>query len=142
MRAETRNYREPAWWRSELGYYGVLGGLALMLPLSLTTLLWLMPTSYAADNWEVEGANGTLYMWGALTDVDNPQLVKARGVSGLGLRLRDEQGRDMHFGARGQPQWLTPGQNALRYTVVPERTAAPLSAGAYRAIVDFKLSYE
>ena len=218
MRAETRNYREPAWWRSELGYYGVMGGLALMLPLSLTTLLWLLPTSYAADNWDVEGANGTLYVQGALTesacrlemesarqdiwlgevatgrlaapaargepvgfelrlrdclrtpaagrdertgtllwapnqpavavsfsapaDADNPQLVKVRGVSGLGLRLLDERGRDVRLGARGQALWLTPGQNALRYTVAPERTAAPLAAGAYRAVVDFKLNYE
>ncbi|AVN35462.1 fimbrial protein [Serratia marcescens] len=204
--------------RHELRYYGTLGGLAMMAPVSLTTLMLLLPTSHAADNWEVEGANGVLYVEGALTesacrlemssayqdvwlgetgtarlealgaqgtpvavelrlkdclrtpasqldarsgsltwadnqpavtvrfravsDMDNPQLVKAQGVSGLGLRLADPQGRDVRLGSRGEPLFLTPGQSSLVYTVTPERTRAPLVAGAYRAAVDFQLSYD
>ncbi|MCP1107086.1 type 1 fimbrial protein [Serratia nevei] len=207
-----------AYLHGELRYYAALGGLALMAPLSLAALLWMLPTSHASENWEVEGANGTLYVRGALTesacrlemasarqdiwlgevatgrltqpgvrgepvgfelrlrdclrspahsrdertgalswapnqpaatvsfsapaDVDNPQLVKAQGVSGLGLRLLDQQGRDVRLGSRGEALWLSPGQDALRYSVMPERTAATLVAGAYRAAIDFRLSYD
>lgn len=59
---------ERAYWISELRYYAVLAALALMAPLTLTALLWLLPPAQAADNWEVDGANGTLYVHGALTE--------------------------------------------------------------------------
>ncbi|EPM1538083.1 fimbrial protein [Serratia ureilytica] len=204
--------------RHELRYYGTLGGLAMMAPVSLAILMLLLPPSHAADNWEVEGANGVLYVTGALTesacrlemasayqdvwlgetgtarletlgaqggpvavelrlkdclrapasqrdvrsgsltwadnqpavtvrfravsDMDNPQLVKAQGVSGMGLRLTDPAGRDVRLGSRGEPLFLTPGQSSLVYTVTPERTGAPLVAGVYHAAVDFQLSYD
>ncbi|MBH3293421.1 type 1 fimbrial protein [Serratia marcescens] len=216
-RKETR-LRDWSYAHSELRYYIALSGLALMAPLSLAAMLWLLPASQAADNWDVEGANGVLYIEGALTesacrlemdsarqdirlgdvstgrlaqvgdrgvpvafelrlrdclrspavsrdertgalswahdqpavrvafhapaDADNPQLVKAQGVSGLGLRLLDAQGRDVRLGSRGMPLWLTPGSDVLSYSVAPERTAAPLRAGSYRAMVDFSLSYD
>lgn len=203
---------------SELRYYTVLGGLALMATFSLAALLWLLPTANAVDNWDVDGANGVLHIRGALTesacrlemdsarqdlwlgevatgrlaqpgdrgtpvafelrlrdclhgpaasrdertgslswardqlavrvafnapaDADDPQLVKAQGVSGLGLRLLDARGRDVRLGSQGGVLWLTPGSNVLSYSVIPERTVAPLRAGAYRAVVDFALSYD
>ncbi|CAI1165036.1 PAP fimbrial minor pilin protein precursor [Serratia entomophila] len=211
-----RHLPEHHEWR----YYGTLGGLALMAPLTLGAMLWLLPAAQGqvADNWYTDGANGVLQVRGALTesacrlemesawqdislgetgtgrlqnvgdrgtpvafelllrdclrspagsrdsrsgtlvwadnqpavtvtfravqDADNPQLVKAQGVSGLGLRLTDPNGRDVRLGSRGEPLLLTPGQNALSYTVVPERTPAPLVAGAYRAAVDFQLNYD
>lgn len=218
MTEKTVKYREPAFWLSELRYYGILGALAMMVPVTLGTILMLLPPSHAADNWEVDGANGTLYVQGALTesacrlemssayqdiwlgetgtarleapgargtpvafelrlkdclrtpaslrdartgaltwapnqpavsvsfrapaDLDNPQLVKAQGVSGVGLRLTDPKGRDVRLGSRGEPLFLTPGQSSLNYRVAPERTKAPLVAGAYRAAVDFQLSYD
>lgn len=77
-----------------------------------------------------------------VADIDNPQLVKAKGVTGLGLRLLDYQGKDVRLGSRGEPLFLKPGQSILTYSVLPERTPAPLMAGAYRAAVDFQLSYE
>ncbi|VTR51616.1 Uncharacterised protein [Serratia fonticola] len=77
-----------------------------------------------------------------MRDADNPQLVKAQGVSGLGLRLEDEHGRDVRLGSRGAPLLLTPGQDALTYRVAAERTPAGLVAGRYRAVVDFHLSYD
>jgi type 1 fimbria pilin len=206
-------------WPTEFKGYGKLGGRVLMVPLILSTMLWLIPTAQAVvDNWDVEGANGTLYVHGALTesacrlemtsahqdialgetgtgrllaigtrgapvrfelrlvdcirssagsldvrtggltwadnqpavtvsframrDADNPQLVKVQGISGLGLRLRSEQGEDVRLGSRGKPLLLIPGQNTLSYTVTPERTPANLMAGSYRAVVDFHLSYD
>lgn len=208
-------------WVSEARYYGVLVGVALMVPLSLGMLLMLLPPAQAVvDNWNVEGASGTvqLQVHGALTesacrldmvserqdvalgeigtgrllrvgaqgvpvqfelrltdclyrpassrdvrtggltwandqpsmtvsfeatrDADNPQLVKAQGVAGLGLRLTDGRGRDVRLGSRGAPLLLTPGQDTLIYTVTPERTLASLAAGRYRAVVGFHLSYD
>jgi len=219
MKKETGNDPGRGFWLSEARYYGTLGALALMVPLSLGALLMLLPPAQAAvDNWDVEGANGTLYVHGALTesacrlemtsawqdvslgeigtgrlqaigargepvrvelrlqdclrspaasrdlrsggllwadsqpavtvsfratrDADNPQLVKAQGVSGLGLRMADAQGRDVQLGSRGEPLLLTPGSNALSYTITPERTPAKLAAGSYRSVVDFHLSYD
>lgn len=78
----------------------------------------------------------------APADEDNPQLVRVEGALGLGLRLRDSHGEDVRLGSRGRPLRLTPGQDAMDYTITPERTAAPLVAGPYRAVVDFHLSYD
>jgi type 1 fimbria pilin len=78
----------------------------------------------------------------AMRDADNPQLVKAWGVSGLGLRMEDSRGQDVRIGSRGRPLLLTPGQNTLGYVITPERTAAALIAGSYRAVVDFHLNYD
>ncbi|EPK0251110.1 fimbrial protein [Serratia marcescens] len=206
--------------RHEWRYYGTLGALALMAPITLGTMLILLPNAHGqvADNGYTDGANGVLQVRGALTesacrlemasawqdislgeigtgrlqhvgdrgtpvafelqlrdclrspagsrdsrtgalswadnqpavmvtframqDVDNPQLVKAQGVAGLGLRLEDGRGQDVRLGSRGEPMLLTPGQNALSYTVMPERTAASLVAGSYRATLDFSLSYD
>lgn len=78
----------------------------------------------------------------AVADSEVPQLVKASGVSGMGLRIIDAQGKDIRLGTRGRPQWLVPGDNELVYTVRPERTPAPLTAGQYRAVVNFSLDYD
>lgn len=212
-----RSLRQALWWQ-ELRYYGTLGALALMVPLSLGGILMLLPTAQAVDNWSVEGANGKLYVHGALTesacrlemesakqdislgeigtgrlqqvgdqgtpvkvelrlldclraptsqrdvrtgaltwannqpavavsfnatrDADNPQLVKAQGVSGMGLRLEDERRQDVRLGGRSIPLMLTPGGNTLSYTVTPERTPASLIPGSYWAVVDFRMNYD
>lgn len=78
----------------------------------------------------------------ARADRDNPQLIKAQGVSGMGLRMLDEHGRNVRLGSRGESLWLTPGSNVLAYRVMAERTAQPLVAGSYQAMVDFHLSYD
>ncbi len=219
MTGKTGKHRQAPRRSAELKYYATLGGLSLMVPLTLGVALWLLPEAQATvDNWDVEGANGTLYVHGALTesacrlemtsarqdialgetgtgqlqtpgargtavrfelrledclrssagsrdvrtggltwasnqpavtvsfsavrDADNPQLAKAQGVSGLGLRLTTGNGEDVRLGSRGKPLLLTPGQNALTYRVVAERTPAELVAGRYRAVVDFHLSYD
>lgn len=78
----------------------------------------------------------------SMHDIDSPQLIKAHGVSGLGLRLLDERRQDVRLGERGLPLQLEQGENTLRYSVTPIRTAASLEAGAYHAVVNFHLSYE
>jgi hypothetical protein len=44
--------------------------------------------------------------------------------------------------SRGAPLLLTPGQNALTYFVMPERTLAPLQAGTYWAQLNLGLGRE
>ncbi|CAI1094783.1 fimbrial protein [Serratia quinivorans] len=78
----------------------------------------------------------------APADADNPQLVKVQGVSGIGLRLLDGRQQDVRLGSRGIPQFVSPGDEVLVWYVAAERTRAPLQAGAYRATVNFRLSYE
>lgn len=196
----------------------VKAAVVLMVTLVLGAVWAMLPSVYAADNGNVDGANGVLHVRGALTesacrlemqsvrqdvwlgdtgtaklaqvgnrgvptaiklqlrdclrspaknrdlrngkqiwsteqlavsvsfvapaDADNPQLVKVKGASGLALRMTDALGRDVRLGERGTPMLLTPGQAVLDYIVTPERTRAPLEAGAYSAHVDFRLSYD
>lgn len=190
----------------------------LMVPVVVGSLWALMPEACAADNWNVDGANGVLHVRGALTesacrldmtsayqdvwlgetgtarlaqvgaqgkpvavqlrlqdclrapannrdersgnllwsahqpavslsfvapaDADNPQLIAVRGASGVALRMEDTLGRDIRLGSRGAPLLLDEGQDRLDYIVTPERTRAPLQAGAYSAHVDFRLNYD
>ncbi|MGQ8775441.1 fimbrial protein [Serratia sp. NA_112.1] len=199
-------------------YVLVISAMVMMIPLVVCAMVLLLPVAAAADNWQVEGANGQLHVHGALSesacrldmesadqavylgqtgtaqlasvgargrpvtvqlrlqdclrsaannrdtrsgnllwdaqqpavsvsfmapaDADNPQLVRVAGASGLALRIADAQGRDVRLGGRGAPLLLAVGQNTLNYSVTPERTRAPLQAGAYSAHVDFRLSYD
>ncbi|WP_164120378.1 fimbrial protein [Serratia marcescens] len=217
MRTRTRRWN-GGYYRHDWLYALVITAVAMMVPLSLMVMLWLLPSTQAADNWQVDGAHGVLHVRGELTesacrlemasayqavslgntataqlaqvgdrgvpvnvqlhlrdclrtasnnrdvrtgnrvwsalqpavsvsfiapaDADNPVLVKVRGAAGLGLRIADERGEDVRLGSRGAPLALAVGQQALNYTVTPERTRAPLLPGAYAAVVDFQLSYD
>ncbi|WP_208951746.1 fimbrial protein [Rahnella sp. ChDrAdgB13] len=78
----------------------------------------------------------------APADPTRPDLLAVAGVSGLGLRLTDAAGRDVPPGSRGAPLLLTPGQDTLTYTLTPVRTAAPLRAGAWHALVNVGMEYD
>lgn len=216
MRTKSRRWNGGGYHRHEWLYALVITAALMMA--CLWMMIRLMPSAIAADNWQVEGANGVLHVRGELTegacrlemtsayqavwlgntstaqlatvgargmpvnlqlhlrdclrgpaasrdqhtgnllwsayqpavsvsfiapaDADNPELVKVRGASGLGLRMTDERGRDIRLGSRGAPLALAVGQNALNYTITPERTRAPLLPGTYAAVVDFQLSYD
>lgn len=78
----------------------------------------------------------------APADADDPRLVKVQGVTGLGLRLTDAQGRDVHLGERGHPLFVAHGSDTLIWQVHPTRTSAVLTNGLFRAVADFRLNYE
>lgn len=78
----------------------------------------------------------------AASDPDNPSLVQVAGASGFGLKVTDQNGRDVRLGGPGAPLFLTTGQNQLTYYITPVRTRAPLNAGAFRAQINFWLSYD
>lgn len=81
-------------------------------------------------------------MFRAQTDVNNPELVAVQGGSGFGLRLSDERQRRVLPGQMLRPDFVTPESDTLTWYVTPERTAAPLTADAFMAMVDFTMSYE
>ncbi|EMJ5851809.1 type 1 fimbrial protein [Klebsiella aerogenes] len=78
----------------------------------------------------------------APTDRDNPELLAVTGASGLGLRLTDEYGRNVHPGSRSAPLLLNPGQDTLTWMLTPERTSAPLRGGAWHTMVNVGLEYD
>lgn len=77
----------------------------------------------------------------APADADDPRLVKVKGITGMGLRLTDTHGRDIRLGAWGAPLFLAHGGDSVTWHVQPTRTSAPLTNGAFRAVVDFRLNY-
>lgn len=76
------------------------------------------------------------------SDSSDPSLIAVTGVTGMGLRLVDAAGRFVRLGARGEPQFLTPGDNELVYTIAPVKTDEPLTTGNFRAVVDFEVGYD
>ncbi|WP_434638723.1 fimbrial protein [Klebsiella sp. I138] len=71
-----------------------------------------------------------------------PGLVSVSGTNGLALRLSDRLHRDVRLNSEGHPLLLDPGGNTLFYYIAPERTAAPLVAGAWQALIHFRLNYD
>lgn len=78
----------------------------------------------------------------APADFSDPSLMRLKGVEGIALRLTDSHNRDVRLGNSGVPQLLTTGDNSLRWTVVAERVPGRLVPGAFRAVADFRLSYD
>ena len=75
-------------------------------------------------------------------DPDEPTLLQMGGVTGVGLRILDEHGRQVLPGERHRPQFSTNGGSTLVYQVIPVRTSAPLTTGRFQATVDFRMNYE
>ncbi|WP_233499013.1 fimbrial protein [Pantoea graminicola] len=78
----------------------------------------------------------------APADSDTPELVRVEGAQGLGLRLLDNQQRNVRLGYRSEPLFVAPYHDALTWYVVPERTSAPLVVGPFTATVNFRLNYD
>lgn len=78
----------------------------------------------------------------APADADDSRLVKVIGVTGLGLRLTDADGRDVRLGSIGHPLFLAHGSDTLTWHVQPTRTTSTLTNGHFRAVVDFRLNYD
>ena len=78
----------------------------------------------------------------AVPDPDTPELIKVEGASGFGLRVQDVHGHDLYLGQTAPVWFATPGDSMLTYYIRPERTAAPLRPGAFRASLNVNLSYD
>jgi len=102
---------------------------------------------------EVADSNNNTVLWSdwqpiatltfsGVADASTPSLFKVNGAEGIGLRLRDSSGNALLPGMRSHPQFLNPGDDMLYFTLTPERTAAPLLAGSYSAVLDFQIHYQ
>lgn len=78
----------------------------------------------------------------APADSESPDLVKVAGAQGVGLRLLDSRHQDVRLGDRSEPVFVAPYHDVLTWYVVPERTSAPLVAGAFTSTVNFRLNYD
>ncbi len=78
----------------------------------------------------------------APVDPGAPDLLIARGVTGVALKLTDGEGHQVVPGMPGRPQFVTPRQEQLVYAVALVRTPAPLTLGDFRAVVNFRMSYD
>lgn len=102
MTGKRNAHPHRRYWLDEVYNYSALGGLALMVPLTLGTMLWLLPAAQATvDSGDVDGANGTLYVHGALTEsACRLDMTSARQDVALG---ETGTGRLQVIGARGEP---------------------------------------
>ncbi|EPN2807083.1 fimbrial protein [Serratia marcescens] len=144
MRDKARQYPERSAWLIDVRYYCTMGALALMAPLTLGTMLWLLPPAHAVDNWNVEGANGSLYVHGALTEsACRLEMESARQDVALG---DVGTGSLSVIGARGEPVrvelWLTDclpsptGSRDLRSGGLTWAGAQPAVTVSFRATRD------
>lgn len=78
----------------------------------------------------------------APTDALNPDLIKVTGVSGIGLRLKDSQGKTVKMAQQSDTVLLNPGQDTVTYTLQTERTTAALVPGPYHALINFSMMYQ
>lgn len=78
----------------------------------------------------------------AVTDDNNPELIKVTGASGIGLRLRDSHGETVKLSRMSDSQLLNPGQDEVVFTLQPERTGAMFVPGPYSAVINFSMIYQ
>ncbi|EKT53663.1 fimbrial protein [Providencia burhodogranariea] len=71
-----------------------------------------------------------------------PNLAQVEGVTGIGLLITNQQGKEIEFGENSVPELIFPGNNLLTYYVSPVRTAEAFQAGTYRSIISFQITYE
>lgn len=78
----------------------------------------------------------------APADMDNAELASVTGAAGFGLRLTDALRRPIDLNKPSRPWFVGPGDSVLTYYVTPERTSAPLRAGAFHAFINLYLTYD
>lgn len=91
--------------------------------------------------WSASEPVATL-TFSAVSDPDTPELISVAGAGGFGLRVQDVQGHNLYLGQAAPVWFVSPGDNQLTYYIRPERTAAPLRPGTFRAGLNVNLSYD
>lgn len=78
----------------------------------------------------------------SVADDNNPNLIKVIGAKGFGLRLRDDQGREIHLASNQNIRFLESGQDDIIFKLSPVRTNEKFEPGAYHSFINFSLSYQ
>lgn len=92
----------------------------------------------------VRGDKQVSFTWRILAPAvpENPQLVKVIGVSGVGLKVSDENRHALAPGVTSKYRLLDPGQNSLTFYITPQRTSAPLIPGELWSHIYLSLKYD
>lgn len=94
------------------------------------------------DHW-VAGQSGVrMTVYGEAEPTDSRFFRVHGDIAGVALRLEDVQGDTLRPGMNGRVQFLNPGRNELALQAQLWRTAAPLAAGEWHAVVNVGLEYE
>lgn len=91
--------------------------------------------------WSASEPVATL-AFSAVSDPDAPELIKVAGAAGFGLRVQDVSGHNLDLGQTAPLWFVSPGDSQLTYYIRPERTAAALRPGAFRASLNVNLTYD
>lgn len=76
------------------------------------------------------------------SDVHNPDLLKlSGGVQGIGLRLKDGQGRALSINQQSRPYILQPGNNTLWFSAQLESTQRYTQANRFGGVVHVQIVY-
>lgn len=75
-------------------------------------------------------------------DADSPSLFAVKGITGAGLRLMDDKGRQVTNDVETTPTIVSTINNTLYWRVALERTSATLTPGRYWAVLNFSVTYD
>lgn len=76
------------------------------------------------------------------SDVNNPELLKLNGgVQGIGLRLKDQQGRALALNQQSRPYVLQPGSNTLWFSASVESTQRAVMAAGFSGVAHIQVIY-
>lgn len=78
----------------------------------------------------------------AQMDESAPDLIKVHGASGLGLRLRDANGKTVLLSRQSDTLLLSPRQDQIVYTIYPEKDQAMFVPGEYHALLSLSMYYQ
>ncbi len=78
----------------------------------------------------------------AVTEPFFTNVIKVNGVKGMGLKLTNDANQMISMGNDSLPMLINPGQNKLKYNVIPVRTSGPLTPGNYSALIAFEMLYD
>ncbi len=75
------------------------------------------------------------------SDAHNPSLLRLGGVQGIGLRLKDDQGRVLSINQQSRPYILQPGNNTLWFSAQLESTQRYTQANRFGGVVHVQIVY-
>ncbi|CAI0960862.1 MULTISPECIES: fimbrial protein [Serratia] len=100
------------------------------------------PRNGDANRLYLQGEQAATLVFLGESDIANPQLLKLNGgAQGIGLRLRDQQGRALALNQQSRPYILQPGSNTLWFSASVESTQRAVMAAGFAAVAHIQVIY-
>ncbi|CAI0912581.1 Fimbria A protein precursor [Serratia entomophila] len=100
------------------------------------------PRNGDANRLYLQGEQAATLVFLGESDINNPQLLKLNGgVQGIGLRLKDQQGRPLALNQQSHPYILQPGSNTLWFSASVESTQRAVMAAGFAAVAHIQVVY-